>query len=238
LTIQKLERLLSDLPAGTVPKKYFEELFAIVVECWCEFSGSAETKMERWKVSRKMPEDVTWEPPLLSFVIERHGAAKFGSKRAERQEWTLDLQGRIASSSKIGFRQLRPNAPRLDVKGLADEVCATVAIGLNTTSRLVADGVVAWKCPDELMLFHGEIIGGDNKQTISNRRKRFIAELEPKLAEIGWRVAAKGRGLRLKKIEYQDPTLRRVGLYGLTAVKNDQSDAEARLYVNQPRRFK
>jgi hypothetical protein len=201
LTTQKLESLLSDLPAGTVPPGMFAELFATVAKCWNEFSGSAETKMEPWKVSREMPEDVTWQRPLLSFVIERHPAVRFGSNRAERQQWTLDLQRRIASSSQIGFRQLRPNAPRLDVKGLADEVCATVKTGLNPTSRLVLDGIVAWKCHDELTLFHGKIIGGNNKQTISNRRKRFIAELEPKLAEIGWGVVAKGRGLTLKKVK-------------------------------------
>jgi hypothetical protein len=143
MTIQKLNNLLSDVPAGTVPTSISDELFKLVVASWHEFSGSAETTMEAWKISRdEGPNAINWSPPCLSFIIERHGGTVLGSTRAERQQWTLNLERRTADHSQIGFRQLRPSAPKLDVKGIAYDVCKAVREGPSSNSRLVSDGIV------------------------------------------------------------------------------------------------
>ena len=74
MSIQKLIRLLSDVPAGVIPKDKRDELFKLVVGTWDEFSGSGEATMSAWKILRDAgPEAVVWRPPCLSFVIDRHG---------------------------------------------------------------------------------------------------------------------------------------------------------------------
>ena len=200
MTIQKLTRFLKPVSPGTIPTNKSGELFQLVVASWDEFSGSADTRMEARKILRdEGPKDVTWSPPCLSFTIERHGATVLGSTRAEKQRWTLNLQRRTADHQQAGFRQVGPKAPRVNVRGLADEVSKAVQEGPSSTSRLVSNGVVVWKNDDELTVFHGKIIGGKYQRTASGRRKRFIADLKPKLMIFGWEFISVDRGLRFKK---------------------------------------
>jgi hypothetical protein len=58
-------------------------------------AGSTESKMADWKVERA--ENMEWRSPVLTFVVERHGAAAMGSSRAERQQWTLNLEKNTAN---------------------------------------------------------------------------------------------------------------------------------------------
>lgn len=124
-----------------------------------------------------------------------------GSTRAEKQHWTLNLERRTADHSQIGFRQLRPSAPRLDVKTLADEVCKAVQEGPKSASRLASACVVVWANDNELTVFHGKIVVGDYQRTVSGRRKRFFADLKTKLKIIGWELISVGRGLKFKKMK-------------------------------------
>jgi hypothetical protein len=52
-------------------------------------------------------EELSWNPPILSFTIERHGATARGSSRAELHEWTVNLHEGTAhwaaSSSNPGM---------------------------------------------------------------------------------------------------------------------------------------
>jgi hypothetical protein len=156
--------------------------------------------MGAWKIQRDDgPEDVTWDPPCLSFTILRHGGIEMGSSRAERQLWTLNLDRRTADQMRIGHRQLRPNAQKLDVKLLADNVCTVVREGPGSASRLVSGGVVVWKNAAELTVFHGKIVGGAYERTVSGRRKRFRADLMTKMGVIGWEFVSAGRGLTFRK---------------------------------------
>ncbi len=51
-------------------------------------------------------EDVRWEPPVLSFRIERHGAMGVGSTRAELQNWRVDFDLKPAQCEcSRGYRQ-------------------------------------------------------------------------------------------------------------------------------------
>lgn len=188
-------------PPAPLLRAFHDELFKLVVASWHEFSGSGDTSMEPWKISRERPEEVSWNPPRLSFVIDRHGGTALGSSRAERQQWTLDLERRTARHGQIGFRQLRPNAPKLDVKSLADGVCKAVQEGPSSASPLVSDGVIVWKSDAELTVFHGKIVTGDFQRTVSGRRKRFIAELRMTMQAIGWELAGRaGHWLKFEKI--------------------------------------
>ena len=50
-------------------------------------------------------ENVEWHPPILTFLIERHGGTVLGSARAELQRWTVDLDRRTATCERVGHRQ-------------------------------------------------------------------------------------------------------------------------------------
>jgi hypothetical protein len=202
MTIENLKLVLSRVPVGKLPPSMTRELFELVTASWHEFSGSHEASMKAWKINRdKGPEDVTWNPPCLSFVVVRHGGAVLGSKRAERQQWTLNLEMRTADHLQVGYLQLRPNAPKLDVKGLADEVCRAVQEGPTSASPLVSAEIIVWKNNDELTIYHGKMVSGA-KRTRSDRRRRLIDDLKPKMALIGWTpIPPIHRGLTFRKIK-------------------------------------
>ena len=74
--------------------------------------------MEPYKLNRM--EKAEWQPPILSFVVERHGGTALGSTRADLQHWTVNVETKEANCHIAGHRQLEPMQPRMDVKPLAD----------------------------------------------------------------------------------------------------------------------
>lgn len=200
MSIQELARLLNAVPAGTIPVNMIDKVFKLVEGDWDEFYGYDETSMSAWKLLRdRGPEDVIWSPPCLSFTIDRHGGTVLGSPRAEKQRWRLNLETKTADHFQDGFRQLRPNAPRLDVTLVATDVCNAVQNGPSCASRFVSDGVLTWRSHEELIVRHGMLIDGEYQRTISDRRKRFCADLKAKMEAIDWELVSKGRWLTFKK---------------------------------------
>jgi hypothetical protein len=110
MTIQKLNSLPSDVPAGAIPASIRDELLQVVVASWHEYS-------------------------------------------------TLRV-------------------PPLD---------------------LFSDGIVVWESDNELTVDHGEIVGGDFRQTREGRRKRFRAKLKMKMELIGWELVSQLRRLKFRK---------------------------------------
>jgi hypothetical protein len=176
------------LPAGSIPAGMRDKVLELVEDCWDKFEGSGKTKMEVWKIGRDDgPEDLTWEPPNLWFTIDRHGGAVMGSTRAERQTWTLNLETMTAVQGVSGYRQLRPNSPRLDVTPIAKAVCEAVQQGPASTSELIKRGIVEWRSDDEIRVKHANLIPNEgSNQTISARRKRLREQLKSELKAIGW----------------------------------------------------
>ena len=132
-------------------------------------------------------EELAWNPPELTFVIERHGAiVAGGSSRAEKQKWTVNLDTLTADSSVVGFRRHGKAQPPLGVKPLVDRV-------LRSVRHAVEDPSVERLTTTTARIRVSLLIPGDGpKQTISSRRKRFRKLLEERLAELGWE-RAKGR---------------------------------------------
>jgi hypothetical protein len=59
-------------------------------------------------------EELDWDPPLISFRVERHGAMFLSSSRAEMQAWMLNLNDGTKGFVTSGYRQARPREPNLD----------------------------------------------------------------------------------------------------------------------------
>src|SRR5947208_12462125 len=73
--ITALRKFLDDCGERELPVT--DALVRLLQGCWHNLQGSGETRMAAWKLERI--EQVRWDPPVLSFVVERHGAAVLGS---------------------------------------------------------------------------------------------------------------------------------------------------------------
>ena len=112
-----LRAWLREVPPGPVAGASRDELLGRLAACWDLFDGSGKAAMGAHKLHRA--EDVTWDPPRLTFMVERHGAAARGSIYAEAQGWAVDLEEATAEVSDrygSGRRRTRPAAPWLDVR--------------------------------------------------------------------------------------------------------------------------
>ncbi len=176
------------------------ELEPLLAACWDDLGGD-EGGMAGEKLHGRM-ESVVWDPPKLSFVIERHGGTVMGSSRAELQHWTVDVEAQTATVGKVGHRQLAPMQPRLDVKRLTGEVAALI-VGHQQHGRL------KWYEDGRVRVLVGKILpkGSAVKRTLEGRRKRFREALAERLGKLGWREArpnhyVKDSSMSLEELAY------------------------------------
>lgn len=180
MALQELKSYLAQLPVGVVDDDHQLTVVDLLSQSWELFEGSAETAMNRAKVTSGRLESLTWEPPILRFIIERHGATVNGSKSADLHEWHMDLDSCRASCSKGRSRRLQPFAARLDAKALANEIVSLITEGKR-------DERLTWKsgtCVKINMAI--AITDSTAKQTTQGRRKRLRNALEPLLTAAGW----------------------------------------------------
>ena len=176
--VEELRRLLRTLASGPVRSR--DEVSALLAAAWGCFPGSAETSMEPWKVQRA--ENLRWEPPVLSFEIERHGGTVCGSTRAEIQRWEVNLETLRACYYSAGRRQLHPADKSLDTKRLASEVADQIG-------RCGKVKYLQWLSESRVRVLVGVLIPATNRQTTAGRRKRFATQLQELLQACGWRRA-------------------------------------------------
>lgn len=175
--IEALLRYLSTAAPGPVPAT--AELDRLLAACWHEFSGD-DGGMKGEKLLGRM-EEVAWEPPSLSFTIERHGGTVLGSSRAQLQRWTLNLEKKLARSGEVGFRQVRAKQPRLDVAVLVEEIA-------NLILKRQEDERLKWYDDRRVRVFTSKVllVRSAARQTVAGRRKRFRAALRERLVRDGW----------------------------------------------------
>jgi len=169
---------LRSLPPGNVAD--VETLERLLRDAWRDFDGWREEGMDGYKLLRRT-EDMRWEPPLLRFVLERHGGTNLGSTRAELQHWVVDIKAREVRIEKRGRRQLHSMAPRVEVKPVAIELVEKILNGSDDPRlKWNKDGTVSVRrtiaFPDD----------GSFKITLSGRRKRLIAYVAEFLAPQRW----------------------------------------------------
>lgn len=153
----------------------------LLAACWDEFTGD-DGGMEGSKLLSRM-EDVTWQPPLLSFAVERHGRTVAGSTRADLQGWTVNVEKKTTLCEPLGHRQVHPMQHRLKVEPLVEEV-----VRLIVTKQ--KDQRLQWHDDGSVKVLVGKIIPADSaaKQTLAGRRKRFREKLTERLKAEGWVV--------------------------------------------------
>jgi hypothetical protein len=170
--------LRSQLPGLLAEEDQIEPL---LVSAWDELEGSADGGMESYKLKSRM-EKIAWNPPILSFQIERHGGTVNGSVYAEMQQWDVDCEKGVANYDKFSShrRQVAAKSPPLKVAPIAKEIADVIRRG-------VADDRVKWLSSSEAKVLISEVIPDwAAKQTVSGRRKRFYNALQHELAETSW----------------------------------------------------
>jgi len=177
--MKELLEKLKTIPKG--PIKQVAEIESLIAECWNEFLSDDAGGMKPEKTVGRT-ENLFWNPPILSFIIERHGSIVVGgSTRAEKQKWGLNFDDCTANLSIVGYRQTKPKQKKLDVKLIAEDT-AKLIVNKEKHERL------RWSEDGSVYIQIGKIIPEDSsfKQTVVNRRKRFRKELDEILEKKGW----------------------------------------------------
>jgi hypothetical protein len=157
------------------------ELLSVLVPAWPEIAGSGDEAMASTKLARI--EEPHWDPPLLTFRIERHGAmAGGGSSRAEMQTWSVDVDKAEAHVETRGYRQVNAMQPRLDVEPIAAEIVSLVEGDID-------DERLKWSADRSrvTVTVRRVIPTSGPKQTVEGRRKRFTKALVETMISAGWR---------------------------------------------------
>jgi len=147
---------------------------------WDDLNGSTDHAMRRDKLVRI--ESADWDPPLLRFDIERHGATVGGSIYGEVQHWAVNpvaLTAEVVGSTK---RRLHTAASPLDVQPLTDQVAQLMRDGADSD-------MLEWsRDRTSVRVLTGRVIPSSSgaKQTVEGRRKRFAGALSEVLTEEGW----------------------------------------------------
>jgi hypothetical protein len=178
-TLDDVRRLLANCSPGPfIPSSAFENSLA---GAW-DFLAGEDGGMNGMKLLGRM-EDVVWQPPRLTFRIERHGGTVLGSSRAEVQEWTVDLEQRTKVLKLAGRRQVRTMQCRFDEQPLAQELADAILAG-RTDERLKWDG------DNHVRLLIGKVLpeGSAVKETLGGRRKRLREAVAALLGAAEWKM--------------------------------------------------
>jgi len=177
--LRQLRDFLSTVPQGALSGDQQDETESLLCQCWDQLIGGSDGGMKDEKLSGRI-EKIKWSPPWLVFEIERHGRTVLGSSRAEMQGWTVDVEHGSAACGKASFRQLRPNAPRLDVVPIAEEIAGLIRDGTQ-------DPRIRWSSANIVKIEIGKIIPMKSpKETVLGRRNRLKVQLAHNLSLIGW----------------------------------------------------
>jgi hypothetical protein len=174
---QLRDHLLSISPGPVMDSA---KLASLLDMCWDQFKGSRAQGMDGAKLYGRI-ENLTWQPPVLSFKIERHGGTVHGSTRADVHLWSVDLDAMTAECDVLGQRQLKPMQSRLDVRPIAEEL-ARVIRSRQEDERL------KWARDGSVRVLMSKILptGSAVAQTLQGRRRRLDSALGDLLRGAGW----------------------------------------------------
>jgi hypothetical protein len=175
-----LKEFLKNLVPGPVSDtSAVEELLA---EAWLDLDGDDIGGMKTHKLYGRT-EFLSWQPPFLTFTIERHGGTVLGSTRAELQHWQIDISKGTRKLVSTSRRQLRAASPPLDVGPLAQK------IGNEIMNK--SESPFLKRYPDgRVKVLIGKVIPEGVKETTFRRRKRFRKALQDILSRHGWLPAS------------------------------------------------
>ena len=165
--MEKLEAYLATLKLDSI--RDTNTLGTLLAGYWDNIQGSDDGGMQAYKLVGRIEQPI-WEPPLLSFNIERHGGTVQGSSRAEIQRWTINIALKTATVTEAGYRQLEPQQASW-TKANASKAAQEISELINQHSE---DELLTWLKNGGVRVMIGKIVPDDAAaQTVAGRRKRF-----------------------------------------------------------------
>ncbi len=184
MSIEDLRKFAAGLNPGELDDDERACLESLLADGWDDFNSGDDhgAGMEPYKLRGRM-ERVKWNPPELTFMIERHGATVLGSSRAELQSWTLDFNVKTRTFEEGGFRQKRPRKSPVRVDRIVDKLAEQI-LNHHPDDRL------SWSGHDQVRIMIGKILpkGSAVPQTLSDRRRRLRDALAVRLEPAGWKM--------------------------------------------------
>lgn len=174
-------------PGPVTDPSSVESAERLLAEAWDALTGD-DGGMEAYKLLHRT-ENMHWQPPILSFAIERHGGTVLGSKYAELQDWTVDVDAATTATSAYSRRKrlLMPLNPRLDTRPIAAELADHIVNGRD-------DPRLTWRKDRRRVRVRAIAYGEPNlpKETAAGRAKRLRRDLLPLLVPHGWNLGPNG----------------------------------------------
>ncbi len=151
-----------------------------LAEHWDQLDKYVEGGMRGVKVVGRT-EQMEWQPPVLSFKIERHGGIALGSSRAELQHWRLDTANCVATFNGDSYRQKRPKNRMPDVESIAREITPLIL-------ERREDDRLKWPGDGKVKILSDRILGGQYapKETLEGWRKRLRKAVLRLIEPQGW----------------------------------------------------
>ncbi len=166
-------------PGTSLSEQDTSDLESLLTKAWPTISGADAGGMKVEKLSGRI-ENAAWNPPLITFDIERHGGTVLGSTRATLQGWTINTSDWTARVYEGKWRLKTPQQPALRMEPLVAEICDII---VNRSE----DERVKWSGESCVRVIAGKTIPDIGpKQTVEGRRRRFRAKLKESLLALGW----------------------------------------------------
>jgi hypothetical protein len=180
-SLKEIRSYLAALTQGKIEDA--RRIESLLAACWSELPGSGEGGMLPYKLLGRT-ENMEWNPPVLTFEVERHGARVQSSVYAELQMWTVDMDSGLAELSPYSSKRLvGKRQASVNVNVLAEEIAALVIAAKKDDDRL------KWYGSSKVKVLIGEIFpaGSAVRETLAGRRRRLGKVIADRLGPEGWR---------------------------------------------------
>jgi hypothetical protein len=187
--LTQLTSWLKSKPSGVIED--VATLTQLLARVWDLFAGSDEEKTKSYKLHRM--ESPIWSEPLLTFQLERHGAASLGSTRASIHFLELDISSLSANIKFKKSRVVKKQQARLDVNPIAQELADLIV-------NQIDDPRLKWSQDRSVVTLQmGKVIPDNGpKETTNNRRGRLRESLVARLEGSGWKMPIANKFSRIE----------------------------------------
>jgi len=177
--MQELRNFLASLPPGSIAAP--SHLERILASSCHDFEYSNQENMKAGELKNREIEEVEWEPPILSFTIERYRVTLLGSATSERHRWEVNVVTKEAFCNKTGSGRTNPNQPPINVEPIVEEVVRLIKNHQKTEW-------LKWQDDGSVHVVMGKVfpVSTNLNKHLSRQRERFRAKVAESLTTAGW----------------------------------------------------
>ena len=179
IALQNLNQHLTALPSGPIGDE--GTVRSLLYHAWDHLLIGDDGGFKKDNHMHRVV-NLVWDPPHLTFDIERHGGLVQGSIRAANQYWRVNVRSHCADHTVFSSKQMRPASPHMDMAPIVARVLASI-------SEHSDDPWITWLDVEKsrCRLNIAQIVPDQGpSQTVRERRKRLNRDLEKALNAADW----------------------------------------------------